>query len=135
MCILGMQDYNYVETNCFELTLELGCRKYPPAKDLPKYWEENKEALLNFLLQVSSNINVAFVTNLYTSTKIVGLFQVHAGIKGVVFGFQGGEVAALPDAVIMVMNITDPTHPHLIDHAISTSKIEPLSTLILIIFQ
>ncbi len=71
MRILGMQDYNYVETNCFELTLELGCRKYPPAKDLPKYWEENKEALLNFLLQVSSNINVAFVANLYTSTPIV----------------------------------------------------------------
>ncbi len=60
--------------------------------------------------------------------------QVHAGIKGVVFGFQGGEVAALPDAVIMVMNITDPTHPHLIDHAISTSKIKQLNTLILIIF-
>ncbi len=62
-------------------------------------------------------------------------FQGHSGIKGVVFGFQGGEVEALPDAVIMVMNITDPTHPHLIDHAISTSEIKQLNTLILIIFQ
>lgn len=54
---LGMQDYNYLETNCFEITLELGCEKYPPAKDLPRYWEENKKALLNFVLQVRLALN------------------------------------------------------------------------------
>ena len=44
-CILssgGMQDYNYVHSNCFEITLELGCVKYPQAVELPKFWDANK---------------------------------------------------------------------------------------------
>lgn len=48
----GMQDWNYLNTNCMELTLELGCRKYPPASALPKYWDDNREALIKFMQQV-----------------------------------------------------------------------------------
>jgi carboxypeptidase D len=48
----GMQDFNYVNSNCFEVTLELGCEKFPNATALPEYWSENKEALLNFIEQV-----------------------------------------------------------------------------------
>lgn len=48
----GMQDFNYLSSNCFELTLELGCRKFPPGKDLANHWKENKDALLNFMWQV-----------------------------------------------------------------------------------
>lgn len=38
----GMQDYNYVWFGCMEVTLELSCCKYPFARELPKYWEDNK---------------------------------------------------------------------------------------------
>lgn len=51
--IAGMQDFNYLSSNDFELTLELGCEKYPPAKLLHKEWERNKHALINFMWQVS----------------------------------------------------------------------------------
>lgn len=49
----GMQDFNYVRTNTFEVTLELGCEKFPNATALPEYWNENKEALLTYIEQVS----------------------------------------------------------------------------------
>lgn len=48
-----MQDFNYLHTNCFEVTVELGCDKFPPEEDLLMYWNENQEALLAFLEEVS----------------------------------------------------------------------------------
>ncbi|XP_012529985.1 carboxypeptidase D [Monomorium pharaonis] len=45
----GMQDYNYLHSNDFEITLEIGCTKYPNATDLPNYWLENREPLLRFI--------------------------------------------------------------------------------------
>lgn len=48
----GMQDWNYLHSNCFEITVELGCDKYPKAAKLQSYWEDNKNALLAFLKQV-----------------------------------------------------------------------------------
>ncbi|GIY90390.1 hypothetical protein CEXT_552002 [Caerostris extrusa] len=53
----GMQDWNYLHSNCFELTLELGCYKYPYARDLPKYWEANKEPLITLIEQVHSGVH------------------------------------------------------------------------------
>lgn len=48
----GMQDYNYVKSNCFEVTIEQGCKKFPPSYELPQFWEENKSALFAYLDQV-----------------------------------------------------------------------------------
>ena len=47
-----MQDFNYLATNSFEITLELNCEKFPPAKELPELWNDNKDALINFMWQV-----------------------------------------------------------------------------------
>jgi len=52
VCVLGMQDYNLLETDCFEITLELGCDKFPKADEEEDYWHQNKEALINFMEQV-----------------------------------------------------------------------------------
>jgi hypothetical protein len=75
----GMQDFNYLASNCFEITLELGCNKFPPAQDLPKYWHDNKKALVEFI------------------------WQSHIGIKGTVTTSQGDAVA---DTFIKVRNDT-----------------------------
>ncbi|CAH0402906.1 unnamed protein product [Chilo suppressalis] len=53
----GMQDWNYLHTSDMEITLELGCYKFPPAEDLPMYWEDNREALLAFIEQVHAGIH------------------------------------------------------------------------------
>jgi carboxypeptidase D len=44
-----MQDWNYLHTNDFELTLELGCVKYPQHAQLPTFWQDNKESLLSYI--------------------------------------------------------------------------------------
>ncbi len=58
----GMQDYNYVETNCFEITVEQGCWKFPPESHLERIWNENKHALIAYIQQVHNGV-VGFIKN------------------------------------------------------------------------
>ena len=48
----GMQDWNYLHSNCFEITIELGCYKYPMTSDLKRFWTQNEAALIVFISQV-----------------------------------------------------------------------------------
>ena len=73
----GMQDYNYLNTNCFEVTIEQGCQKYPEAYKLEGIWNANKDALLAFL------------------------WQVHLGVKGFVTDENG---VGIPNATIDVLD-------------------------------
>lgn len=54
----GMQDFNYLHSNAFEITVELSCCKYPSSKDnaLQKEWDNNREALLNYMEMVNNVI-------------------------------------------------------------------------------
>ncbi|KAH8289572.1 hypothetical protein KR054_007280 [Drosophila jambulina] len=53
----GMQDWNYVRAGCLELTIEMGCDKFPVAAELPKYWAEHREPMLQFIEQVHHGIH------------------------------------------------------------------------------
>lgn len=48
-----MNDFSYLHTNCFELSIFLGCDKFPHESDLASEWEKNREAMLIFMEQVS----------------------------------------------------------------------------------
>jgi carboxypeptidase D len=52
----GMQDFNYVHSNCFEITVELTCCKHPPAATLMNEWMLNKESMLSYMEAVHSGI-------------------------------------------------------------------------------
>ncbi|KAM9078397.1 adipocyte enhancer-binding protein 1 [Megaptera novaeangliae] len=73
-----VNDFSYLHTNCLELSIYLGCDKFPHESELPREWENNKEALLTFMEQV------------------------HRGIKGVVTDEQGIPIA---NATISVSGI------------------------------
>uniref|UniRef100_A0A146VR56 Carboxypeptidase Z n=1 Tax=Fundulus heteroclitus TaxID=8078 RepID=A0A146VR56_FUNHE len=45
----GMQDFNYLHTNCFEVTVSLGGDKFPPEEELALSWQDNQEALIAFI--------------------------------------------------------------------------------------
>uniref|UniRef100_W4VRN2 Putative carboxypeptidase d n=1 Tax=Corethrella appendiculata TaxID=1370023 RepID=W4VRN2_9DIPT len=52
----GMQDFNYVFANCFEITLELSCCKYPKSTSLPAEWHKNKKSLIEYIKLVHSGV-------------------------------------------------------------------------------
>jgi len=94
----GMQDFNYLATNCFEITLELGCDKFPPAKDLEQYWKDNKKALYEFI------------------------WAVHFGVKGRVVDAisLGNREKPIANARVDVTNVTA-SGPKAIQHTIVTA--------------
>ena len=73
----GMQDFNYRFSNCYEITLELSCCKFPEESKLDEEWDNNKDSLVCYLLKV------------------------HQGIKGHVVDVNGN---ILPGAEIIVEN-------------------------------
>lgn len=49
----GMQDFNYLFSNCFEITVEMSCCKYPDEVELEPEWDKNKASLLTYLKRVN----------------------------------------------------------------------------------
>lgn len=75
-----MQDFNYVFSNSFEITLELSCCKYPSRTELPSEWHKNKKSLMEYMKQV------------------------HLGVKGLVKDLNGYPIR---DANIYVQGIEE----------------------------
>ena len=53
----GMQDYNYLQSNCYEITVEQGCEKFPYHSKLEGIWNDNKEALIAYIQEVHKGVN------------------------------------------------------------------------------
>ena len=68
----GMQDFNYLSTNCFELTMELSCKKFPKAEKLEQYWTDNKDAMMEFMWQVGTSIPISIIRHFRMSESGLG---------------------------------------------------------------
>ncbi|XP_038641148.1 inactive carboxypeptidase-like protein X2 [Scyliorhinus canicula] len=64
-----INDFSYLHTNCFQLSIYVGCDKFPHESELAKEWENSQEAMLFFMEQV------------------------HRGIKGFVRDLEGNAIA------------------------------------------
>lgn len=85
----GMQDYNYLHTNCFEITIEQGCHKFPMAAELEGIWEENRAALLSYLWEAHKGVR-GFVTN-SSGHPIAGAEITVRGIGHMIYSAADGD--------------------------------------------
>ncbi|EFN82672.1 Carboxypeptidase D [Harpegnathos saltator] len=85
----GMQDYNYLHSNDFEITLEIGCVKYPNASDLPDYWLENKEPLLRFIEMSRKGVHGIVSSSIGTPISHARISV--EGIKHYIYTAEGGD--------------------------------------------
>lgn len=85
----GMQDYNYLHSNCMELTIEQGCTKFPPASALEGIWGDNLGPMLAFLEQVHHGVK-GFVRN-STGNTVAGASVSVAGRGHDVFTAADGD--------------------------------------------
>ena len=58
----GMQDYNYLFSNCLEVTAELSCTKQPEVARLRAEWDNNLDSMLAFLGAAHSGVKVMTTT-------------------------------------------------------------------------
>ena len=58
----GMQDYNYLFSNCLEVTAELSCTKQPEVSRLRAEWDNNLDSMLAFLGAAHSGVKVMTTT-------------------------------------------------------------------------
>ena len=86
----GMQDFNYLISNCFEITLELSCCKYPFQSELQKHWNYNKNSLLKYMEQVHIGVK-GQVTDYYTNMPIPKALIIVSGVNHNVKSISNGD--------------------------------------------
>ncbi|XP_060559803.1 carboxypeptidase M-like isoform X1 [Ruditapes philippinarum] len=79
----GMQDYNYLMEGIFEITLEVSCCKFPNGSDLAQFWTQNKDALVNYLMEVNKGVKGVLVDE--NNNAIVGAKLTIQGRESVPF--------------------------------------------------
>ena len=86
----GMQDFNYVHSNAFEITLELSCCKHPSSQSLVNVCSVNK---LFFFYKLWLIFFQEWINNKEALLRYAE--ATHIGVKGIVYDHQ---LRPIPDA-------------------------------------
>lgn len=70
-----LQDWNYHYHNCMDITLELSNTKWPSYNQIPQFWQENRDAMLWYLLSVNKGIQ-GVVTDAVTGNPILATIKI-----------------------------------------------------------
>ena len=54
-----LKDWQYEKTNSFEITVELGCYKYPTDEMIAKLWSDHVYSLLSYAELVQEGVKVS----------------------------------------------------------------------------
>ncbi|XP_078047171.1 carboxypeptidase D svr [Augochlora pura] len=85
----GMQDYNYLHSNDFEITLEVGCTKFPNSTELPTFWLQNREPLLRLIEMSRKGVHGIVRSSIGTAIPHAKISV--DGIKHDVHAAEGGD--------------------------------------------
>ena len=68
----GMQDWNYLNTNDMELTMEISNEKYPSDTRLAQFWKDNRESLYSYMEKIHVGVS-GIITSAATKQPITGV--------------------------------------------------------------
>uniref|UniRef100_A0AAY3ZYM6 FZ domain-containing protein n=1 Tax=Denticeps clupeoides TaxID=299321 RepID=A0AAY3ZYM6_9TELE len=118
----GMSDFNYLHTNCFEITVELGCDKFPTEEDLYLGWQENKEALLTFIEAVHRGIKG--IVKDEDGNGIKGATVSVKGIRHDIITAENGDYWRLLTPGIHILTATAPGYTRSLKKIILPARLE-----------
>jgi len=119
-----MEDFNYLHSNCFEITMELSCCKYPLRSSLPGEWANNKEALMQYIEAVHHGVR-GRVTDSTTGEGVREALIIIEEIQHNVTSTERGEYWRLLAPGAYTLKVVAPGYSASAPHQVTLSTEKP----------
>ena len=86
----GMQDWNYVWEDNFEVTLEQSQTKFPNATQLEPLWNQHKESMISYIEEIHRGLR-GIVTDVYTNEPIPAKIHVEGINHDIYADIENGD--------------------------------------------
>jgi carboxypeptidase D len=116
----GMQDFNYLFSNSFEITVELSCCKYPFEHTLPTQWTRNKKSMVRYLQGVHMGVKGLVLDR--NNTPVAGAkIRVEGNEKKITTSSQGEYWRLLLPGSYMI-SAESPNGEHSVTHNVTVTS-------------
>lgn len=120
----GMQDWSYFWHNDLQVTIELSNNKWPDYSEIPNYYNDNKEALLSFLLKIHQGAGF-YLKNAQSKGRVVIVDSDQKEIGS--FGYEKGEFYKVLPAGTYRFKVDSESGEHFeFSRVVSDHIVEPL---------